>query len=122
MEPWSGVTLQGVITSIPKASPPGRHIVKDHLLGYVETFKDPHFNGYADFVVDDHGILRKRDKKRRSRYQPRVRNFDYAGICKWLGNRKITRCGERLAWLLPCGDGKGIHAVWGPRKYGESWT
>jgi len=99
---------------------PGRHIVFDHLLSQVSRSNEP-FRRFSKYVVDDHGILRKHWERERFRsaLPPRV---DYKAICNWLGNRKVTRCGERFAWMMPTRDGAGIRAIWGVRSYGLSWS
>ena len=84
---------------------PGRHIVFDHILGTVaETGGVLDRFRYIRYVVDKQGRLQKnKERTRYARYRP-LEAVDWDAITEWLGNRQITPCGERFAWMIPTRD------------------
>ena len=72
---------------------PGRHILFDHVLREIEG--DRRWN--PRLGVDRHGILRRLD------YVPyaRMKWFDERPVLRWLGDRRITRAGDRFMWWVP---------------------
>ena len=86
---------------------PGRHVLFDHLLRDVVVNSDPDSverQRYLRYHVDAGGVLRK------DRWDPwhgtrpakpkRARNFNLETVARWLGHRKIGRCGPKNTFVL----------------------
>lgn len=85
----------------------GRHILFDHLLGYVE-FRS-HRLSYASYLVDADGVLQKGPWKR-YRYYNRDKNpmavkRPVEEIREFIKGRKIRVVGPALFWALPVNPG-----------------
>lgn len=87
---------------------PGRHVLFDHLLRDVVVNSDPDSverQRYLRYHVDAGGVLRK------DRWDPwhgtrpakpkHARNFNLETVARWLGSRKIGRCGKGFALFVP---------------------
>lgn len=72
----------------------GRHILFDHVLPEVEGDR----RWRPRYFIDRHGILRRSFYERA---QPAWQWFDEAPVFAWLGDRRITRAGDRFTWWVP---------------------
>jgi hypothetical protein len=90
--PWSKVR-EDLFARFDIRTTPGRHILFDHVLREVE--QDRRWS--PRFRIDDHGMLRKAPR----RQYPRRAWFDERPVFEWLGDRRITRAGDRFMWWVP---------------------
>ncbi len=122
--PWDEVRAE-VFQKFDTRTTAGRHITFDHLLQQVvETdtgfderghIADPeipkttygryYYGSYAEYYVDQQGILCKRDRSRRYRsawylYQ-RITDQEYKDAEAWLNNRMIGLMDGKLHWFTP---------------------
>jgi hypothetical protein len=98
--PWNAVRSE-VFTRFDTRSTPGRHIVFDHLLPWVEH-GDRCLMMWAEFAVDRHGILRRVTHPTRvvSNDWRRVLPDDGRDIERWLDGRLIAERGGALFWFV----------------------
>ena len=90
--PWSKVREE-LFARFDIRTTPGRHILFDHVLPDVE--EDRRWS--PRYAVDAHGMLRKVARRR----YPKNVWFDERPALRWLGDRRITRAGDRLMWWVP---------------------
>lgn len=79
----------------------GRHIVEQHLLGYVDT-DGSSLHSYRDLYVDADGVLRERDTGYRHAHSERQTISDRK-FARWLSSRKVGRRGDVLFWFVSTG-------------------
>jgi hypothetical protein len=90
--PWNKVREE-LFARFDIRTTPGRHILFDHVLTEVEGNR----RWGPRFRIDDHGMLRKVPRRR---YRNREW-FDERPVFAWLGERRITRAGDRFMWWVP---------------------
>jgi hypothetical protein len=98
--PWNAVRSE-VFTRFDTRSTPGRHIVFDHLLPWVEH-GDRCFMMWAEFAVDRHGILRRvtHPTCAVSDDWRRVLPDDGRDLERWLDGRLVAERGGALFWFV----------------------
>lgn len=90
--PWTNVREE-MFQRFDIRTTAGRHIIFDHVLPDVEA-RDRWWHRYS---IDRHGMLRKMPR----RQYPKYEWFDERPALRWLGDRRITRAGDRLMWWVP---------------------
>lgn len=142
--PWSEVRSE-VFQKFDTRTTAGRHITFDHLLREVvdtESGFDKYGNmanpdipvvhtgrrsywSVADYYVDQDGILRTREERRRRRYRYRPELIpseqDYKDAEVWLQNRMVIEREGKLYWAMPT---EGVwKATWfEPNKVYDRYT
>ena len=82
----------------------GRHILYDHIIGYVELSLDSHLRSRAEFMVDENGILVRgpwRRKHYREAVDPNVVKRSIEEVSAFCGDRKVRVLGTELFWMRP---------------------
>jgi hypothetical protein len=118
-EPWDDIRSI-LFSRFDIRTTPGRHVLFDHVLRDVRTGPAVGYDRWTRYYVNDEGLLQKKKEQRGTNYK--VKPIPYATITRWLGHRKIGRCGERLVWFVPTRDADRVKAVWGPRTYAKKVT
>ena len=122
--PWGDVRSE-IFQKFDTRTTAGRHITFDHLLreivdtesgfddrGYMANPNIPvihtegkyYFESFADYYVDQDGILRSRKRRRnRYRYQPELvpSEQNYKDAEAWLQNRMVLEKDGKLYWGMP---------------------
>lgn len=120
--PWSKVKSE-LHQKFDARTTPGRHVLFDHLFRDVAVGLQPDtpYRRFFRWFVDGHGILRKTKENKTPKNKPKSKSkqlpWTKEGVAKWLGNRKVRRCGEKFVWLVPTNGGACLKAVWGTRSY-----
>lgn len=142
--PWDEVRSE-VFQAFDTRTTAGRHILFDHLLREVvdsESGFDNHGNmadpdipvehskgrrsywSVADYYVDQEGILRTRDERRRRRWrytEGRVTDQNYKDAAAWLANRMVMEEGGKYYWLVST-EGIWMATWFDPNKYYDTYT
>lgn len=82
----------------------GRHILYDHIIGYVELSLDSHRRSRAEFMVDEDGILVRGPWRRnwhRRPAEPAIVKRTIDEVRAFCGDRKVRNIGTELFWMLP---------------------
>jgi hypothetical protein len=96
--PWAKVRGE-LFTRFDIRTTPGRHIVFDHMLPWIEN--DSTRRSWRDFWIDEHGLLRVQPKKRRQRYRICVEaSMTRCQIERWLDGRRVGQQGDLFFWLV----------------------
>jgi hypothetical protein len=90
--PWNKVR-EDLFGRFDIRTTPGRQILFDHVLTEVEEDR----RWRRRYTIDRHGMLRKVADVHRPKYVW----FDERPVFRWLGDRRITRAGDRLMWWVP---------------------
>ena len=83
----------------------GSHVINDHLLRDVQLSEsDVAGHGWADFVVDDRGILRMKEANRWNRNASRMKptpKFGNEYVSRWARCRSVLVSGSNVFWMIP---------------------
>lgn len=96
----------------------GRHIVEQHLLGYVDT-DGSSLHQLRDLYVDEDGVLRERDTRYHRWFSERQTISDRRFV-RWLSGRKVGRRGSKLFWFASTGAAR-IEEREVSRKRADHW-
>ena len=106
-EDWNAVRSE-LFERFDTRTTPGRHVLFDHLLRDVVVNSDPDSPERKRFLryhVDAGGVLRKDrwdpwhgTRPAKPKHSPR---FSLEAVARWLGSRKIGRCGKGFALFVP---------------------
>lgn len=104
--PWDAVRSE-LFARFDARTTAGRHVLFDHLLTEV-NLGDPASANYADFRVDEGGILRRARERRRYRNPQRFAPLPEPKrtLEEWLAGRRIGERTPKLYWFVPTPAGR----------------